>query len=255
MKVGLVVSPATSPESADFVIGDKISNTVDQSETSPRLASRELQDVRNTLDTQMGKVMPDFGNYRQTYSDMSKPVDQQSYLQGLNITNADGSITKSKVDNAIKSIETRLAQRGTNQAKSIDPVDLQTLYNIREDLRRKDAIYAGKAIGSPTVQNLATNAVVQKLGFPIASAIAASQSPWLAGAAWLGKNALAGKQNDLLSLMANKLMDPTALQSPSFLRATQPRRFPNLTASPVTLPAASIATRNLLAPTQGGGPP
>ncbi len=78
------------------------------------------------------------------------------YLQGLNLTDAQGNITLQKVDSALKNIQRLRSANGTNAAKSLGDDHIAGLTALRDDLLRQTNTGLGRSAGSATAQNLAT---------------------------------------------------------------------------------------------------
>lgn len=119
-------------------------------------ASRELLKVKDTLDGVIEQAAPGFRNYLEAYATASKPIDAMRYLQGLNLTDAQGNLTLAKVQSAIKGLERFAAKPGVNEAKAVTQDQIIALKAIRDDLLRGANIGAGRSLGSNTAQNLAT---------------------------------------------------------------------------------------------------
>ena len=145
-------------------IGDQLEKVAGKDNTEAQQASRELIQVRDSLDQAMEKAAPGFENYRQTYADLSKPINAQSYLQNLNLTDATSNrITLPKVKDALARITKLQAAPGANEAKSITPEQMGMLQNLHKDLQREANNLRGMSIGSNTFQNLATNQLIDSL--------------------------------------------------------------------------------------------
>lgn len=129
-----------------------------------RNASGAISDMRDKLAQELAQVSPLYGNARQTFSEMSKPINAMEVLQGLKLTDAQGNITLAKVQNALRSLEDRAAKPGIDAAKSVTQDQLQVLTAIRDDLMRQANLGLGKSIGSNTFQNIATDNIVDTLG-------------------------------------------------------------------------------------------
>lgn len=164
-------------------IGDQLEKVAGRDNSESQLASRELIQVRDALDEAMEKAAPGFAKYRETYAQMSKPIDAQSYLQGLNLTDSSSQrITLPAVKNALLKIEKMRKAPGSNEAKSISDEQMEMLRNLHKDLQRESGTAAGKVKGSDTFQNLATNQLIDSM-LPGALSIAAPVTPGAVGGA------------------------------------------------------------------------
>lgn len=134
-----------------------------------RAASHLLGDVQNTLDDTIAAGAPNYPTYMQQYQAQSKEINAMKFLQGRNLTDANGDTTLVKVDGAIKA-----AERDRNLDPRMRPADALTddqmsqLYTLRDDLRRQANETKGKALGSDTQQNFSTSAFVNNLVAPAA---------------------------------------------------------------------------------------
>lgn len=127
-------------------------------------ASRELLKVKDALDGVIEQAAPGFRDYLQAYATASKPIDAMRYLQGMSLTDAQGNLTLSRLQNAIKGLERQAAKPGVNDAKSVTQDQITALKALRDDLLRGSNVGAGRSLGSPTAQNLATqNMLAQAL--------------------------------------------------------------------------------------------
>lgn len=164
-------------------IGDQLEKVAGKDNSEAQLASRELIQVRDSLDDAMEKAAPGFAKYRETYAEMSKPISAQNYLQGLNLTDASSQrITLPSMKNALLKIEKMRKAPGANDAKAISDDQMQMLNNLHKDLQRESGTAAGKVRGSDTFQNLATNQLIDSM-MPGALGIAAPVTPSAIGGA------------------------------------------------------------------------
>jgi hypothetical protein len=178
-----------------------------------------------------------------------------SYLQGLNLTDAQGNITLAKVDSALKSLEKARRAPGVNEAKSVTADQINALTSLRDDLLRAKGSEAGKAPGSPTFQNLATNNILQNaLPGPVRALMGGTNGP-IATLAGKAGNLIYGGANDAIQgRLGQMLLNPNeGLAALSNVRGAQPTlmlRGNGLLNSiyPDLLPAATVgggvASRN-----------
>lgn len=137
-------------------INDQLTTVAGRDNSASQLASRELIQVRDALDDSIEAAAPGFRNYLKQYSDLSKPVDAQRFLQSLDLTDQTSQrITLSKVKSQLNRIEKMQAQPGANAAKSITDDQLDALRNLHKDLQREANSSLGRSAGSNTFQNLA----------------------------------------------------------------------------------------------------
>jgi hypothetical protein len=141
----------------DDMVGTGQMQGIGKNESSAILGSQEK--LLNWFESRA----PEYGQAIKLYADASKPIDAMQYLQGLKLTDAYGNMTLQKVDTALKQIEKLRGQSGINPAKSLSQGQIDALGAIRDDLRRAGNSAKGKAIGSNTFQNLATNNLMAQM--------------------------------------------------------------------------------------------
>ena len=120
-----------------------------------------LLGVKDQLLGLMDQEIPGYAQARGAYASASQPIDAMQYLQGLNLTNANGDITLAKVQNALGSLQKAQQKPGINLAKSVTQPQIDALTSIRDDLLRVSNAALGKSAGSATAQNLATQNMIQ----------------------------------------------------------------------------------------------
>lgn len=168
--------------------------------------ARSLMQVKDKLGAIIEKTSPAAAEANAVYNQMSIPVNQMELLQGLRLTDARGNITLQKVQNALNMIEQKSYEKGANSAKSLESSQIKVLEKIRDDLLRSGNQQAGKAIGSNTLQNIATNnflssalpgrlgdIAIGKAGIPLAQ---------------LGKLAYSGANEAMREKLAQAMLNP-----------------------------------------------
>lgn len=175
-----------------------------------RAASRELMQVKDALDTAIEAGAPGYKDYLKTFSEASKPIDEQGLLQSLNLTDARGNITLGKIDAAIKRIESQQTKGGTQAAKSVTDDTMDQLKALRDDFVREGNSGLGKSMGSSTFQNLATNNIVGNMGAPLTMAAGlATKNPIGSLLLGAGKLVYGSKNDEILDRLAQSLLDPS----------------------------------------------
>lgn len=174
--------------------------------------------VKDRLLALMDREIPGYADARAAYAEASRPIDAMKFLQGLNLTDAQGNITLAKVQNALRNIEKQQRLPGVNEAKSISPEQLQALTAIRDDLLRQSNSGAGRSVGSNTFQNLATNNILENaLPGPVRALTGGTNGPvgTLAGRVgnWIYGGANENIQNRLLQMLLDPQLGTQALQN------------------------------------------
>lgn len=144
-------------------INDQLETVAGRDNSAAALASKELIQVRNTLDESIEAGAPGFRQYLKDYAELSKPVSAQSYLQGINLMDAAGErITLPRVSAELARIEKLRGKSGANDAKAITNEQIEGLRNLKRDLvRENQSNVLGKSAGSNTKQNLAMENLMQ----------------------------------------------------------------------------------------------
>jgi hypothetical protein len=176
-----------------------------------RNASGAVMDMRDRLAAELAEVSPLYGNARQTFAEMSQPINAMESLQGLRLTDARGNMTLAKVQNSIAALERARSAPGVDAAKSVSKEQLDTLYAIRDDLLRQDSLGAGRSVGSNTFQNIATNNLLSELLPGPLSALAQSKVGGVLGQA--GRLIYSGPNEAIRNRLVDLMLDPAMAQS------------------------------------------
>jgi len=221
-------------------INDMLSSKAqDEKSKVAKLASKELIEVRDQLDRLLERSAPGFKQYLRTYESMSRPIDVQQYLQGLNVTDAAGNLSVRGVDQAIKKIEKEIAKSGVNKAKSIPEQALDSLNAIRDDLRMAGSTAKGKAVGSDTVQNLVLQNLMRQAGIETGlGKVSGNVLFKIPSLAYKSVN------EDLTNLLLQKMLSPQTAIQPSLPGGVGNRVVDNLLARGA--PRAMIPPTNRL---------
>ncbi|WP_257811626.1 transglycosylase SLT domain-containing protein [Burkholderia glumae] len=102
------------------------------------LGASERRAITNTQNQFLGWLdnqSPDYAGARASYAQQTQPIEAQEYLQGLNVTDANGNVTLPKIDSAIKKTEQLRATPGLNAAKNLTDAQMSQLYALRDGLR------------------------------------------------------------------------------------------------------------------------
>ncbi|UGQ44976.1 hypothetical protein [Massilia endophytica] len=168
--------------------------------------------------------IPEYGAARQTYAEMSKPINQMDIGQELYNrfvpALADNTAVpfKSRADALAQALRNgdELAKnvtgmRGATMAGTMEPEQMQTLAGIVKDAQLKAAAdSAGRGVGSDTVQKMSMSNLIDQSGIPTwAGAIPFGSR--LGGLAQMaGDKLYKGADERMRNLLAETLMDPEA---------------------------------------------
>jgi len=188
---------------------------------------RELKTVQKSLERQIAKTVPEFGQAEKVFKQASVPINQmqigQQLYESLVPPLAQGTelqrLTPAAFARAAGSLD-ELARsatkgpRGIRAANVMTPEQMSTIEATRQALaRREQARILGAAPGSPTAQNLATENILRRtlgpLGFP-QTALEQNILPSLQGAATVygrGLQAL-GLERRVQEELTRQMTDP-----------------------------------------------
>lgn len=96
---------------------------------------RAIQGTQNQFLGWLDNQSPDYASARSSYAQQTQPIEAQEYLQGLNVTDANGNVNLSKLDTALKNTEKLRAQPGLNAAKNLTDDQMTQLSSLRDSLR------------------------------------------------------------------------------------------------------------------------
>lgn len=102
------------------------------------LGASERRAITNTQNQFLGWLdnqSPEYAGARASYAQQTQPIEAQEYLQGLNVTDANGNVVLPKIDSAIKKTEQMRATPGLNAAKNLTDAQMSQLYALRDGLR------------------------------------------------------------------------------------------------------------------------
>lgn len=134
-----------------------------------RLASLQLAPVLDELDATITRAMPAYPEFNAAYREASKPITAMEYLQGRNLLD---TTTQTPMLSAVqKTLDDIYRQRvlahGWQPAQDLSQDQIDQLTGLRDQLRRQANLRRGIAIGSPTMQNLATSQTTNVLMNPL----------------------------------------------------------------------------------------
>ncbi|MFY2643712.1 lytic transglycosylase domain-containing protein [Achromobacter insuavis] len=164
-------------------LDDQISSA---SSAGERAKAANILQVKDKLLELMDREIPGYADARAAFASASRDIDAMKYLQGLNLTDAQGNITLAKVQNALRNLGKAQMKPGLNDAKSVTPAQVDVLTNIRDDLLRQAQTQAGRSLGSNTAQNLAMQNMLANLLPGKAADVAGSIGPGAIAGGGLG---------------------------------------------------------------------
>lgn len=207
---------------------------------------RELTTVKKSLEHQLSKAVPEYGQASKTFASMSAPINQmqigrQLYDKlgpALNDFGAMGetpAMFARELRNADQLVKNATGMRSMSLEKILTPQQLTAIQGVGKDLARAQNISAGRGVGSNTAQNLSSQNLLRRtlgpLGMP-ESWMEGTVLPALMGPARLAQFAYnAMPEQKIQQLLADAVLDPklaakllkTALdEKPGLLRLAPP---------------------------------
>jgi hypothetical protein len=137
-------------------IDDLLSKEGAKDNPSAVRATAQLLELKGTLDGVIEAAAPGFRQYLDNFAQASRPIDEMTALQEYapRIRDSQNRITYSAVQRMLKDIVEDRAAKGINAAQSISDETMNSLFALRNDLRRvASSDDLAKARGSDTVQN------------------------------------------------------------------------------------------------------
>jgi hypothetical protein len=198
-------------------IDDLMSSTSTNSAKNYQLAAAELRIMHDSLTDALTQAAPGFRDYLNRYAEMSRDINVQEFLQKAKVTDSDLNVQKGRVNALLDQIERGQALPGIHPTKSFGDEEMLNLHALHDDLRRAGNSNLGRAAGSDTHQNIATNNILAKAGVPLGVIGAiGSGNPLYAGVGWLAQKAYQAKDRAIYNRVADMMLDPnTVLRPPS----------------------------------------
>lgn len=186
---GAINDPAGSAAGlmqVDSVLGDQIGEAVRAGRND---LAGALQNTRDELRTLLDQIAPSYGQARQTYVQMSRPINQMAIGEQLRNTAlpplddlSQGALARVNANayaNALRNADRTAAQatglRSATMADVMDPAQMATVQGIGQDMARYAAAQElARVPGSPTAQYLGAQNVIRQflgpLGIPQSAA-------------------------------------------------------------------------------------
>jgi hypothetical protein len=168
-----------------------------------------IMGMRDKLAEELAKVSPTYGAARQTFAEMSQPINAMEALQDLRLTDARGNMTLSKVKNALEGVERARREPGVKAAKSITADQLNMMKAIHADLMRQSSLGLGKSAGSNTFQNIATDNILAQMMPGKLGGLVNGRAGDVLGQ--IGKLAYSGPNEKIRNTMVDMMLDPSLL--------------------------------------------
>lgn len=169
-----------------------------------------LDKLDKAITAEIDRSTPGFAAAEKKYSEMSRRIDEMSYLQGRKLTDLQGNPTLGNMRATLDDIARKQAGDKFHPADSVTAENLATLQKVHDQLQREAyAQGAGKSIGSNTFQNLATNTTIGNIAGHagnalLSTALGATADLAFGGVGAVGALAGAGASGILKGISANQ---------------------------------------------------
>jgi len=245
MKQAMERAQALATENGDrFLVGDNLAAgdslhylkmAMDDLADNPALSgiggneARAITKTKNALINWIGKKIPEYGQARETYAAMSKPINQmevgqalrEKLVPALSDYGANTRLRPEAFAQALRNGDATAARTLGRSSASISdvmtPAQMDSLNQVGRNLaRRVSADEAGKAIGSNTGQNLVSQNFMRQLlgpfGLPQSMTERAAQSTIAQSVMRPVQFASAIGEKKVLDRLAEAALDPTVAQ-------------------------------------------
>lgn len=137
-----------------------------------RNAKRAATSTKEAFLGEVEKQVPEYGAARQTFAQMSRPVNQADVVDLIlqrSTGNIQGTMTPAAFNRALsdRTAQSAIGRKGATLASVFDAPQMQALDDIKSSLAGLDfANSAGRGVGSDTVQKLAYSNILDQSGIP-----------------------------------------------------------------------------------------
>jgi hypothetical protein len=173
--------------------------------------TRALTTFKNDLVSVMDDLSPAYGKARETYAQLSRPVNQADVVGEIakrSVRPLDDTLTPAAYARAL-SDDTARSATGFNKAtlsNTMEPSQLSTLNAIKDELVRGEyAKTAGRGVGSDTVQKMAYHNLMEQSGL---SGLPNLLSRPVQMAEYLSRAAYGSADRQMTERLAHALLDP-----------------------------------------------
>lgn len=157
-------------------IADNIDSTMSKLNTDgkgDRQTLRALDQVKQSIFGAIEPAAPGFRAAQAEWAQHSRGIDEMTYLQGRKLTDLQGNPTLGNIRSTLDDISKKQRSDKFNPADSVTPENIATLRAMHDQMQREQLTQsAGKALGSNTFQNFATNSVMGNLASHVGNSLA-----------------------------------------------------------------------------------
>lgn len=157
-------------------IADNIDSTMSKLNTDgkgDRQTLRALDQVKQSIFDAIEPAAPGFRAAQAEWAKQSRGIDEMTYLQGRKLTDLQGNPTLGNIRSTLDDISKKQRSDKFNPADSVTPENIAILRNMHDQMQREQLTQsAGKALGSNTFQNLATNSAMGNLASHVGNSLA-----------------------------------------------------------------------------------
>lgn len=157
-------------------IADNIDSTMSKLNTDgkgDRQTLRALDQVKQSIFEAIEPAAPGFRAAQAEWAKHSRGIDEMTYLQGRKLTDLQGNPTLGNIRSTLDDISKKQRSDKFNPADSVTSENIATLRKMHDQMQREQLTQsAGKALGSNTFQNLATNSTIGNLSSHVGNSLA-----------------------------------------------------------------------------------
>lgn len=157
-------------------IADNIDSTMSKLNTDgkgDRQTLRALDQVKQSIFEAIEDAAPGFRAAQAAWAKHSRGIDEMTYLQGRKLTDLQGNPTLGNIRSTLDDISKKQRSDKFNPADSVTDENIAILRKMHDQMQREQLTQsAGKALGSNTFQNLATNSTIGNLASHVGNSLA-----------------------------------------------------------------------------------
>jgi len=194
--------------------------------------AQQARSLRGKIVGWMEDANPEFKTARQTYANMSQPINQmqigqelvnklQPALSDFGATGAETGATYARqLRNSDKLAQNATGFKGAGTLESVMGSEKMAILNsIGQDLSQSEGRNAGRAVGSPTMQNMMGQNLLNRIAGPVGIPASFAQSVLASHLARPYEFVMKSAQPNISAVLAEAMADPA--RAATLLRAAQ----------------------------------
>lgn len=126
--------------------------------------------VRDQIDSTIQTAAPGYSDYLGRDAGYAQQIAEKRFLQQQRLDKGAGNITAAKVRSLAHNIDTAGLKSGEQPASSVSPATVDKFNALLSDLNREQSALPNGKLGSNTVNKLASQGILAKMGIPMLAA-------------------------------------------------------------------------------------